>query len=184
MVLELDEGWLVSNSPVRGVRWTIHNTHPDVRGTMTEASRDSLMQALAGTHIRQVNVSVSRPNVLRGMHVHHRQVDAWYIASGIAQVAVQDTRPDRDGKFISEMRVLYPGHGVVIPPGIGHGYLALDDVVLIYAVSSEYDHEEPDDFGYDANDCSGWLISPSKAIRSQRDTYTPSISAASQTGTP
>lgn len=159
---EIRPGWLVNPGRIRGVRWTIHQVSADDRGSFTEAACDSILQMVSGHHIRQVNVSISKPRVLRAMHVHAKQTDFWYIAKGIAEVAVQS--PD----MVSETKVLYPGHGVIIPPKVGHGFLALDDLILIYAVSQEFDHENPDEYEYQAHFVN-WSLPLIDTIRSERD---------------
>lgn len=177
----LSAGWLAQESWVSGVFWTFHRVNLDERGSFTEAARDQLVQKLSGHHLRQVNVSISEPNVLRGMHWHRKQCDAWYIADGIAQVVVQNQQQiTHDGKpqlvdtslGQHESRVLYPGHGVVIPPGIAHGFLAVTKLILVYSVSEAYDHKTPDEQGYDPfmGDLP-WMIEKESAVMSKRDTY-------------
>lgn len=187
---ELRAGWYSQNSFVEGVRWTYHRVNMDERGSFTEGARDEVVQKLSGHRIRQVNVSISEPNVLRGMHWHRKQLDAWYIADGIAQVMVQnqqqisypddpDIRELGSDKVVKatkygnhEARVLWPGHGVIIPPGVAHGFLAITRLVLVYSVSEAYDHRSPDEEGYDPFLGSlPWMIEKESAIMSGRDTY-------------
>ena len=157
------KGVLVQPSEkVPGVRWTIHDVHADERGSLTEAAVDSTLQLLTGQHIRQVNASISKPGVLRGMHWHRYQHDAWYIASGSAQVKVESV----DEKT-SDTRILFPGHGVIIPPPIAHGFLAMTDLVLIYAVTNEFDHANPDEQGYYPQ--GEWALEKEHWIQSERD---------------
>lgn len=146
---------------VPGVWWTVHQVHQDERGSFTEAAVNTFLEDMGADPIKQVNVSISNKRVLRGMHIHEKQWDAWYVVSGIAQVAVEDKE---DG----ELRTLYPAHGVVIPPGVAHGFLAVEDLVLVYAVSHEY-FSGPDEFEYNASSVKGWLIDPEECERSKRD---------------
>ena len=168
LLTEIQAGWLAEESvAVPGVFWTNHKMNHDLRGSFTEAAVDHVVQKLSGHHIRQVNVSISNQNVLRGMHWHRKQLDAWYIAEGMAQVCVQDI-----DTLLYEGRVLTPGHGVVIPPRTAHGFLALTTMVLVYSVSEAYDRQSPDEQGYDPFGSSlPWMIEKDRATMSKRDTY-------------
>ena len=145
-----------------GVRWINSKVHTDNRGYFFEGYRETIHRAISGDYAVQVNISVSKPMVLRGFHWHVKQTDMWTIASGMAQVVV-----NQDQEF--DGRVLAAGQGVIIPPGTGHGFLALSDLVLIYAVTHEYDREDPDENGYSAFHYGDWMAEPGQTVRSDRD---------------
>lgn len=145
------------------VWWTIHKQNGDDRGSLTEAAVEDYVVELGGQRIRQVNMSLSKPMVLRGMHVHKEQMDAWYIAAGIAQVAVQNIKTGEQ-----DMRILHPSMGVIIPPGIGHGFLCIDHLALVYAVSNVYANVR-DEWEYQAEEVQGWKVDLDDALRSPRD---------------
>lgn len=159
------ENVIVTPSYVRGVRWLSSEVHQDSRGYFFEGYRESLHRALAGDFSVQTNISVSKPNVLRGFHWHRYQDDFWVIASGMAQVVVA-TRSHMD----VESRVLAVGQGVIIPRHVAHGFLALSELVLIYNVTKEFDREDPDENGYSASQYSDWLLPLENTTRSKRDT--------------
>ena len=148
---------------VSGVVWTIHQVNEDARGSLTEAFRTSEARRLAGFHIEQVNISVNRPRVLRGMHMHYHQFDYWYVAEGFMQVAVSSGDD-------WESRILSPGHGVVIPPRTFHGFLTFTQAILIYGVSKEFDRETPDEQGYQPfTGPVKWVLEPGVVTISRRD---------------
>lgn len=124
-------------STVPGVVWWVHDVNSDDRGSFTEAFRVSAVPGLA-----QVNVSVSLPGVLRGMHWHEHQWDYWFVASGSAQVQVVGPGGGADSLLLTRSM------GVSIPPMVAHGFLALQSLVLVYGVTAEYNHEAPDEYGY------------------------------------
>lgn len=156
------DGFSFSASALQGVRWYNSDLHADDRGYFFEGYRESFHRSLVGDYAVQTNISVSKPLVLRGFHWHEAQHDIWSIASGMAQVVlIQDSSV--------EARVLSAGQGVVIPPGVGHGFLALSDLVLIYSVTEEYDRGQPDEHGFSAKSYGGWMADVSQTIRSQRD---------------
>ncbi len=153
------------SSEIRKVFWTFHDVHEDERGSLTEAAINQHVQHVTGESIAQVNVSISKAGVLRGMHAHIAQWDFWYIAQGVAEVKV--SLPENFPRPV-ETRVLSPGRGVIIPAGVAHGFLAVTDLVLIYAVTNRYNQERPDELTYSAKDYV-WRLPVEACIRSERD---------------
>ena len=103
--------------------------------------------------------------------MHRHQFDYWYVASGFMQVAVSDKSGEHD------MRILSPGHGVIIPPTTYHGFLTFTPAILIYGVSREFNHDEPDEFGY--HPYKGglpWSLSQDSVTLSGRDATAPPFS--------
>jgi dTDP-4-dehydrorhamnose 3,5-epimerase len=118
------------------------DVHSDSRGSFLEIFREDLLDA----RFVQANHSSSRAGVLRGLHWHRHQADAWYVVNGHAQAMLADLRTPTDQPAVAsidmigdEPRVLY------IPPGVAHGFLAVTDVDLIYWVTGYYDAS--DEFG-------------------------------------
>jgi dTDP-4-dehydrorhamnose 3,5-epimerase len=149
-------------SPLAGVRYGAIARHGDSRGAFRELWRVSAFPRLgqaetgasAGSEPRfvQANLSTSAPGVLRGLHYHQHQLDYWVVASGRAFVALVDVRPlsgGTGGAPIVETRVLTADDWVVIPTGVAHGFLALDDLELVYLVTNEYDGSDELGFAWD-----------------------------------
>ncbi len=100
----------------------------------------------------QANLSTSAAGVLRGLHLHRRQLDYWVVASGRAFVALVDVRvmlEGRDEPPTVETRELGRDDWVVIPPGVAHGFLALEPLELIYLVTNWYDGSDELGFAWD-----------------------------------
>jgi dTDP-4-dehydrorhamnose 3,5-epimerase len=138
-------------SAIPGVSYSLGAAHGDARGTFTELWRASGLGAAAGSFV-QANLSTSAPGVLRGLHLHRRQLDYWVIVAGRAFVALVDARPLVDGSSgpaAVETRELGPGDRVVVPPGVAHGFLALDALHLLYLVTNEYDGSDELGFAWD-----------------------------------
>jgi dTDP-4-dehydrorhamnose 3,5-epimerase len=137
-----------AESPIRGVTWAAIQRYADERGNFREVWRSSeLPQAFV-----QVNLSSSAAGVLRGLHLHRRQVDYWVVASGRAFVALVDARPLLDGSGsepVVDARELAADGSVTIPPGVAHGFLALEPLDLVYLVSNEYDGRDEHGFAWD-----------------------------------
>lgn len=156
---------------IRGVELTEIAGHTDDRGSFVEVCRAS-HGVIA---FSQINHSHSREGALRGLHYHQRQSDLWYIVSGSAQVALADLR-DRSGDLsisVFEMHANRPST-LLIPPGVAHGYLALTELHLVYAVNEEYDGG--DEFGISW--CDATLQIPwatQNPVLSERDQMNPEL---------
>lgn len=105
--------------------------HRDNRGDVREVFRASWTDDVV---VRQMTATFSYEGALRGMHYHERQTDVWYFASGRALVQLYDPRGG-----IFETKVIHQGRSLVIPPGVAHGWQALEPTVLIYGLTHEYD---------------------------------------------
>lgn len=148
-------------SRIPGVRLGTIERHADERGAFRELWRTSTVGRIdppnAGTTAGngptfvQCNLSSSRPGVVRGLHLHRRQVDRWIIGSGRAFVALVDTRPLLDGGEapLVETRELRADDWVQIPARVAHGFMALEPVELVYLVTNEYDGSDEAGFAWD-----------------------------------
>ena len=133
----------------------------------------------------QANLSTSAPGVLRGLHLHRRQLDYWVVADGRAWVALVDARPLLDGsgdRPIVETRELAADATVTIPAGVAHGFLALEQLSLVYLVTAEYDATDELGFAWDDPLAAiRWPDVPGQAngrpILSGRDLSNPSLLA-------
>jgi dTDP-4-dehydrorhamnose 3,5-epimerase len=148
-------------SRLEGVRYGAIARFDDPRGSFREIWRADTFgpidaaQAgvLPGSEPRfvQANLSASANGVLRGLHLHQRQLDHWVVASGRAFVALVDVRPMLGGaaRPIVETRELRADDWVDIPIGIAHGFLALERLELIYLVTNGYDGSDELGFAWD-----------------------------------
>lgn len=151
-------------STLPGVRYGTVERHADERGSFRELWRAGVAgeagaaegEAAAGAAgepvFVQVNLSTSAAGVLRGLHLHRRQLDYWVVASGRAFVALVDVRPMLDGSASTptvETRALDPDDWVVIPQGVAHGFLALEPIELLYLVTNLYDGSDELGFAWD-----------------------------------
>ncbi len=181
-------------SSLPGVRYGYITRHGDTRGSFREIWREDtygpIAPADAGAEpgdvprFIQVNVSTSAPGVLRGLHLHRRQLDHWLVLRGRAFVALVDVRPmlRGEGHPLVETRELGPDESVDIPSGVAHGFLALEDLELVYLVTNPYDGS--DELGFAWDDPVAAVAWPAlrdlpdgQPILSERDRSNPSLTA-------
>ncbi len=181
-------------SRIPGVRYGTVQRHADERGAFRELWRESTVGRIDPGHAGaasdakprfvQANLSTSAAGVLRGLHVHRRQLDRWVIATGRAFIALVDVRPMLAGapRPGVETRELSADDWVEIPAGVAHGFLALDPVELLYLVTNEYDGSDERGFAWDDPVAAvPWpdvrAAPDSRPILSTRDRTNPSLEA-------
>ena len=138
----------MTGSTIPGVAFDSVERHADERGSFRELWRRSRLPE----PFVQANLSTSAAGVLRGLHLHRRQVDHWVVADGHAFVALVDVRPLLDGSGpqpIVETRELGADESVTIPVGVAHGFLAVEPLALLYLVTNEFDGSDELGFAWD-----------------------------------
>ncbi|MFI5378442.1 MAG: dTDP-4-dehydrorhamnose 3,5-epimerase family protein [Tepidisphaerales bacterium] len=165
---------------IDGVRLATLTSHADARGSFCEAFRASWFGG--GRSWVQWNVSRSNAGVLRGLHFHRLQTDYWFVVDGLLQVALVDLRPDSISHrqaLCLELDGAVPS-GLIIPPGVVHGYRALRDTTLMYLLDREYNGS--DECGVRWDDpalglAESWYAGP-KPVLSARDAAAPMLHEA------
>jgi dTDP-4-dehydrorhamnose 3,5-epimerase len=138
-------------SALEGVRYGRVDRFADARGSFRELWRASRTPPGEPAYV-QANLSASEAGVLRGLHLHQRQLDHWVVATGRAFVALVDVRPmlaDPEAEPVVETRTLAADDWVDIPIGVAHGFLALEPLELLYLVTNEYDGSDELGFAWD-----------------------------------
>jgi dTDP-4-dehydrorhamnose 3,5-epimerase len=108
----------------------------DERGFFAEMFREDAM----GARFVQGNHSYSRAGVLRGLHYHAHQADAWYVVRGRARAGLADLRTQTDYPAVVALDLAEDDRAVLfIPPGVAHGFAALTDLDLVYWVTHYFD---------------------------------------------
>jgi len=144
-------------SAIRGVHWGAVARHADERGSFRELWRagwfpDPARSAAPLPHFVQANLSTSAVGVLRGLHLHRRQLDFWVVVDGRAWVALVDARPLLDGtgdRPRVETREVAADATVSIRAGVAHGFLAIEPLQLAYFVTAGYDGSDELGFAWD-----------------------------------
>jgi dTDP-4-dehydrorhamnose 3,5-epimerase len=141
---------------IPGVHTGTSQSYGDERGSFREVWRESAFDPAAtattpDARFVQANLSLSAAGVLRGLHLHRRQLDLWFVAGGRAFTALVDVRPmlAGGGRPIVDTLTLDADDWVSIPAGVAHGFLAIEPVRLLYLVTNEYDGSDELGFAWD-----------------------------------
>jgi dTDP-4-dehydrorhamnose 3,5-epimerase len=163
------------DTAMEGVHLLPCHLFEDDRGSFFEAFRASWF---SDEHRWvQWNVSRSKAGVVRGLHYHRRQSDYWHLVEGSILVALVDLRPKAPSYRQAVCLEMNGGDrfGLIIPPGVLHGYRVLSDATVMYLMDQEYDNS--DEFGVRWNDPAlglpeNWYGAP-QPILSPRDAAAP-----------
>jgi dTDP-4-dehydrorhamnose 3,5-epimerase/CDP-3, 6-dideoxy-D-glycero-D-glycero-4-hexulose-5-epimerase len=144
----------------------------DARGVFVKTYHEDLCQALGvSLDIREEFYSVSRKNVLRGMHFQlppHAHQKLVHCMRGVVMDVLLDLRNGPDyGKAVSVELSGENAHLVFIPKGVAHGFVTLtDEALMLYKTSTVHAPQADcgirwDSFGFN------WALS--QPILSARD---------------
>lgn len=156
----------------------VHNkTFADDRGYFAEIYRnEEFMQLSGGKPVVQINKSLSKKNVIRGLHLQNPfpQGKLIQVLSGvICDVAVDLRRSSPNFKRSVSIVLHAEGNeGLYIPEGFGHGFSVLSESALImYSCTDGYHPESEQCIAFDDPDLNlDWKIAdPSQIIVSPKD---------------
>lgn len=104
----------------------------------------------------QSTMTVAYHGTIKGFHLHDKQDDFWFVATGKALIVLYDTRPDSPTH--KQTDTITAGTGdyklIKIPAGVAHGYKVLSEepAMLIYHTSIPYNPSGPDEHNLPLND--------------------------------
>jgi dTDP-4-dehydrorhamnose 3,5-epimerase len=162
----------------------------DTRGSFYEAFKEPDVAEAVGRPFtpRQVNYSVSRRGVLRGIHsvlLPPGQAKIVTCHRGVVRDIVVDIRLGSPTFGVHDVNVLraQEGASVFVPEGVGHGFVALsDDACVGYLCSTPYAPGTPLDIDpLDPELALPWGTQ-CDPIMSQKDAQAPTVAAAAQAG--
>lgn len=150
--------------------------HPDDRGSFCEVFRSSWFPRCNYGEEIQLNLSRTAAGSLRGLHFHRKQYDWWIPVHGKVQAVLADLRTGSPtfGKTMCFHLSSGDSTCVLIPPGVAHGFLALSDVSLIYAVDRFYDGTDEQGVAWNDEELSVPWENGSPVL-SDRDTKNPTL---------
>jgi len=137
---------------IEGVQIFEIKKNADDRGFLSEVWRKSNLNFSP----KQMNFTIAHPDVIKAFHFHEKQSDFWFCTNGNLEAVLFDQR--KDSKTFGKTQKITLGEfhsaGVLIPPGVAHGYRVLGEKAagLIYLVDQEYDPVNPDEGRIEYND--------------------------------
>ena len=145
---------------LEGLKLLIPRQFQDDRGVFWETWREGMLLDAEGIPLRFVhdNLSLSKAGTLRGMHFQsapHAQGKLVRVVAGSILDAVVDLRtasPTRGQYAVMPLSVTN-GHQLWVPPGFGHGFLALEDQTTVeYRCTASYHPESEGSIRWDDPD--------------------------------
>ena len=142
----------VKKTKINGVFLIKPRVFNDNRGHFFESFNSKKFNEATGLDVQfvQDNQSLSRKNVLRGLHFQHppfAQAKLVSVIKGEVLDVVVDIRKESDtyGEYIAENLNEENHHQLFIPEGMAHGFLTLkDDTIFSYKCSNYYDQGSDD----------------------------------------
>ena len=125
------------------------NVYDDIRGYFYESFNESVFKDLTNlsTHFVQDNHSLSKKNVLRGLHYQkkpYEQAKLVRVISGQIYDVVVDIRKDSKnfGKWLGFNLSSENRNQLWIPRGYAHGFLSLDDNTEVFYKTDNFYNKE------------------------------------------
>ncbi len=142
---------------IKGLEIIPLEVHVDDRGYLIEIVRatDSFMKKFGQVYV----VGSSTRGTIRAFHKHQKLWDYFFIANGSAKFAFYDDRKKSSSFKKIETAIATPRNPIliIVPPGVYHGWMALEDNTIMISTASEvYNRKKPDEtrvpynsFGFD-----------------------------------
>ena len=110
------------------------DVHADPRGRFVETYRREWFAD--GAEMVQANRSEKSAGSLAGLHYHRLQTDYFYALRGRARFGLCDLRRGSatEGATLVIELTEDEDRGLLVPPGVAHGFLAVTDVLVTYLV--------------------------------------------------
>ena len=127
----------VVNTKLHNVKCIIPERFEDHRGSYMElydSDKFSYNPTLPDIKFVQDDISISRKNVLRGLHGDHRTTKLVTVLKGSAYALIADNRPESptyknwQAFTLSEQN----RNQLLLPPGVGNSVLAMSDEIVYY----------------------------------------------------
>ena len=127
----------------------------------------------------QDNLSLSRRNVLRGLHGDPRLAKLVFVVRGSIYDAIVDFRPESPTylRWFGVTLAAAEAHQLYVPSGFLHGFLALEDETIVgYKQSAPYRRESEIAVAWDDPDLAiEWPLAGGRPILSTRDAASPRL---------
>lgn len=156
--------------------------YTDDRGYFKEVYSDQrYVNAGIADGFRQINISLSKSHVLRGLHGDNRMSKLVQVVQGRAFDVVVDIRAGSP-TFLRWFGIELSAdahHQIYVPAGCLHGFLALDDeTMLLYEQSATYDPKSEIGVAWNDPDIGiEWPLDGRTPLLSTKDAANPTLRA-------
>ncbi len=140
----------IKTFPMEGIKIFELNRILDERGSFTEIMRNDWKELFGDEQIKQSNLSVSYPGMIRAWHRHARgQVDYYVVIKGTVKISAYDN--DKQSKTFGHLTEIVSSSEklqvVRVPGHYWHGIktLGTETSMLVYFINNLYDYENPDE---------------------------------------
>lgn len=128
---------------MRGVSLIAVNRLIDSRGSFTKTLKYSDLSNAPDFNLEEVFISKSIKGTLRGMHLQIKEASNWRIIQVLAGSVFDvllDLRTDQATYLSTQINTLDGGkpQTLIVPPGVAHGFQALEDSEMLYLTSHRY----------------------------------------------
>jgi dTDP-4-dehydrorhamnose 3,5-epimerase len=170
----------VEHLPLAGALMLTPSVFTDERGSFQELfSFDRYRECGIGESFVQDNSSLSRRNVLRGMHGDVRMAKLVSVLRGSVYDVIVDARTQSAtyGQWYGSTLTATDTRQLYVPRGFLHGFLALEDgTVFWYKQSAPYDLSAELGVAWDDPDLGiDWPLGKAAPLLSPRDAANPSL---------
>jgi len=166
-------------SDLKGVLRLPCSLYEDQRGIFSKVyQREMIEQSIPGFSVSEIFYSISKKNVVRGMHYQsppHHQRKIIFCCTGLIQNVLLDLRSNSEtfGSASSFEIGDENRQAVLVPSGIANGFRVISDYAVVHYIT-DCDYVPSADCGVHWNSIAfPWGISEREAIVSDRDRLLP-----------
>ena len=128
-----------------GVYFQKSSTYLDGRGSFRKTFTKDSQNQVGIFELAEIFYSVSKPGVFRGMHLQTKRsasLRCVTLISGQVQDVLLDLRQESKTylqKVVFDWSDKDEISSIIIPPGVAHGFLAIEESTLVYASNNHHD---------------------------------------------
>lgn len=124
----------IKETKIHGVKLIIPERFEDHRGSYIELYDSKNFEEITQEKFVQDDISISRKNVLRGLHGDRRTTKLVTVLRGSGYALIADNRKDSPTYKHWQSFILSEQNKnmLLLPPGVGNSILALEDNIIYY----------------------------------------------------
>lgn len=129
---------------MRGVSLIETNLSSDSRGSFSKILDYEVIKSITKFEVREVFKTTSIVGTLRGMHLQIKEAENWraiHVSNGVVFDVLLDLRESEPTFESLQINILSSENPqtLIVPPGVAHGFQALELTEMLYISSHQYD---------------------------------------------